>query len=883
MVNKSIDANFLFFEQLNWYYQNNKGRIKNCYRDLTKKFLSYNDINENKDAFLRKPQFEALEMYVFLKEFAENPQVSDLFQSWHKREGKFDNASYYRIDRKGSLDLFADLSSTESESVFKKMKKYQESYPNYIYALTMGLGKTILMATCIFYEFLLARKFPKSPLYCHNALVFAPDKTVLESLREIQTFDKSKVVPPEYVPLLDSNIKFHFLDQDGTSLQTIDGSDYNIIISNTQKIIVKKKHKQDSYANVLFGDNSVLNALYGNKDLNSDDTLDASLLVENQRYKKLCRLPQLGVYVDEAHHLFGADLEKSLHSIGANKTSLRDTINLLSEKTNLVACYNYTGTPYVNNQVLPEVVYSYGLKNSISNGFLKEAIPEGMENVKSKEFLRYAITSFWKQNNNKKYEELNPKLAIFAATVDEAVSEVRPMVEEILSELGIPSDKILLNVGDTKYTKDDDLKNFRELDIPNSKGNEKQFIILVGKGREGWNCKSLLGVTMFRDPKSKNMVLQSTMRCLRQLSEQQLTAQIFLSKSNFNILEDELHKNFNIDIKDLSGKKNTNKKTYHVRLVPPPVEVILPKLTHIYSIESHEYKNPINFELDKLNLEKYRRMVYVKDGMSSDLTIKTIDFNKDLLDSIKYTAYTLAYEVSRYLNISPLLANRIIVEAEDGVDNVLKIVSEYNEIVHDHIIPKIFNTLYTVKTEVKETEEKIKLLKSPANGEYYEFEASPELVLSKDYVGFKDFEKSKTFHADTYCFDSKPEKELFLQYVKSSKIKKIYFTGMFTSEQCGLRIQYFDPESKRLRYYYPDFFAELEDGSFQIIEVKGDNKIDDPSVQAKKLAAEELTSSVKNTLNINYVMYAGSEIINTNVLEKNDSSSINKLRQESIL
>lgn len=106
-----------------------------------------------------------------------------------------------------------------------------------------------------------------------------------------------------------------------------------------------------------------------------------------------------------------------------------------------------------------------------------------------------------------------------------------------------------------------------------------------------------------------------------------------------------------------------------------------------------------------------------------------------------------------------------------------------------------------------------------------------------------------------------------MQYVKNNKIKRVYFTGMFTSEQCGLRIQYFDPESKRLRYYYPDFFAELEDGSYQIIEVKGDNMLDDPCVQAKKAAAEEITSSARNTVNMNYVMYAGSQIMNTNVLD----------------
>ena len=99
-------------------------------------------------------------------------------------------------------------------------------------------------------------------------------------------------------------------------------------------------------------------------------------LMFNQRFQKLCRLSQIGVYVDEAHHMFGAELEKSLRTNSA-QTSLRSTINLLADDltrrgTNVVGCYNYTGTPYVNNQVLPEVVYAYGLRESIINGYLKE-------------------------------------------------------------------------------------------------------------------------------------------------------------------------------------------------------------------------------------------------------------------------------------------------------------------------------------------------------------------------------------------------------------------------------------------------------------------------------------------------------------------------------
>ena len=95
------------------------------------------------------------------------------------------------------------------------------------------------------------------------------------------------------------------------------------------------------------------------------------------------------------------------------------------------------------------------------------------------------------------------KLAIYASRVEEAVNEVRPALEEILADLGIPASSILVNVGETKYTKDEDIRNFNDLDVQGSQGNEKQFIILVDKGKEGWNCRSLFGVAMFRNPNSK--------------------------------------------------------------------------------------------------------------------------------------------------------------------------------------------------------------------------------------------------------------------------------------------------------------------------------------------------------------------------------------------
>jgi hypothetical protein len=156
-----------------------------------------------------------------------------------------------RFEGRTQLALFESVNQELYDGLFNRMQSYQRVYPNYIFALTMGTGKTILMATCIFYEFLLANKFPSDERYCHNALVFAPDTTVLESL--IQTFDMTQVVPPEYVSFLSSNLKFHFLDETGTALSVLDKSRFNIIISNTQKIILKRQSTEKTAMDRLFG------------------------------------------------------------------------------------------------------------------------------------------------------------------------------------------------------------------------------------------------------------------------------------------------------------------------------------------------------------------------------------------------------------------------------------------------------------------------------------------------------------------------------------------------------------------------------------------------------------------------------------------------------
>lgn len=871
-----IFSNFSFYDFLWEFYQDNRGKIRSRYNELTKKFLDFNDKRVNPNAFLRTPQFEALEVYVFIKEFMDNSQVYTMFDDWYNRRGNFSERSYYSTTATGAQTFF-DLAASEHKEIFNYMRKSSAVYPNYIYALTMGLGKTILMATCIFYEFLLMNKYPKDKRFCHNALVFAPDKTVLESLREIITFDKRKVVPAEYCHILENNIKFHFLDESGTTLNTLDGSEFNIIISNTQKIIKKRVHREKTPKEKLLEDKArepqaenpdaglgdFMAEMYG------DDTIrDEVELTTNQRFEKLARLENLGIYVDEAHHMFGKDLEKSM-------SSLRLTINELAAElskkgTKVVACFNYTGTPYADNTVLPEVVYSYGLSRAIEYGYLKEADIKGYENVKSESFIREVVKDFWERYNGKTYEGLAPKLAFFGATVDEVISEIRPAVEKALSELGIPLNKVLVNVGDESITKSDDIKNFNDLDKVGTVGADKQFILLCNKGREGWNCRSLFGVALFRSPKSTIFVLQATMRCLRQITDTQQKAIVRLSKENLDILDAELHKNFRMTIEDLKSKNEKHKDIFEVRIRKAKT-LHLKEIKHVYSlIQKYSPTTPvIDFGLsDESYLEKFKSFEYSKEGLTDKRTMKQTEVQTQ--DNRKYSLYTLTSEIAFYLKrqMRCKVIEDILKDSKDGAHKIVEIVSKYNAILYDRIIPYIFKELFEIHCKTYVVEKEVELLQYPEGKEYYEFKAEPELVVDVNQHVFDKTDGSnrvlrdKSFHTDKYCFDSKPERECFWQYILSDKVKEVYFTGMFTSKYNGLAIQYIDPETHTVRSYYPDFISFLDDDTIQIVEVKADNKIDDHVVQAKADAAEEMAIKSK----MSYKMLAGSRIINEKII-----------------
>ncbi len=857
---------FAFFRFLWRFYQDNRGAIRQNQKELTRKFLDFNNPEKNPKAFLRQPQFEALETYVFLKEFLGNAKVEEIFKAWYERSGKFEGREFGSFLGNAGQEMFEFGESDELELnsykvLFDKMRKNSRVYPNYIFALTMGTGKTILMATCIFYEFLLGNKFEKDDRYCHNALVFAPDKTVLHSLKEIETFDLTRVVPPEYVNFLTTHLRFHYLEEAGTSLDTLDRSRFNIIVSNTQKIILKRQRKEKTSVDKLFGaagDIVLATGVYADAaDLyNFDQPEEEGELTTNQRFEKLRRLEQLGIYVDEAHHAFGKALAKDM-GVGttATDTSLRTTIDILAASLNaagtrVVACYNYTGTPYVGREVLPEVVYAYGLKEAIEKAYLKKVVLHGYGNTRTDEFVDITIEAFLKESGYLRPEGMLPKLAFFAATIDELTGELKPAVERALLKHGIPTSRILVNVGDEKLTTNDDIREFNRLDTV---GSEKQFILLVNKGREGWNCRSLFGVGLFREPKSKVFVLQATMRCLRAIGEAQHTGHVFLSEDNLNTLNDELQQNFRISVDDLQ-KTGSDKERVEVRVVEPPVKIKLVRVRKHYQMREKQPAPgqelvPERADRDAWStlIEKYRLIETQQEGLTAAdaaraSTSRTFDLTARR-EKRTFSPMTLVAEVSRYLNLSPLGVEELLDATKEGTGELVTITNEFNELLYDEIIPRLFRQLYYLDESQQTEEHDVDLIKLPPNG-YYEVTAAKDKIVRMGDAQLNDEDRAKSFHLDTYCFDSGSESWLFWDLLREQRVKKIYFTGMLTHGQSDFFIQYIDPDSRTVRSYYPDFIFQREepDGSLKyvIVEVKADNQIEDAVVQAKKDFAQQI-------------------------------------------
>ncbi len=738
--------------------------------------------------FLHKPQVEALETYIYLKEIVGNKSSLEVFKSLFDNEK--DMLLGLGVPRDEAFDL---LGNKEKIEELMADRFGVSDYPNQVYALTMGAGKTILMAVMATYDFVLSFYHPDDKRFAKNALVFAPDTTIIESLKEVKTFDYTRVVPKEYQNIL-LNVKYHYLESPETPLSPI--GNYNIIISNSQKIILKTRRTENGTKR-LFGD-------WGELEKKE---------IENRRLAAIRGLSNLVVFVDEAHHSYGKTLEGTL-----KKT--RQTINYLHGNTPLVGVINLTGTPYVANKMIADVVYHFGLKQGIEKGILKQVRFFEYSQVRSGKFIQDVVEKFWDEYGENRVESRLPKIAFYAANIDDLRKELRPKLEKVLAEQDISLDKVLEYHTEAEENKEE----FLNCDTADSK---KQFILLVGKGTEGWNCRSLVACALYRKPKSAIFVLQSSTRCLRSIGDNTTLGSIFLSEENYRILDKELKNNFATTIEELSAQET--KSFEHTLKIEKKKKLKVTKLLkEILAIQNQDLDN-IKIDVKTFKVDDYKSLVgeggiFLTEGQAG---YRRAQATRELKENGNLTFYEIVELINRYTHLSCLDVEEVLEKNGLSRKELVKKVNENMALV-PFIISGILANAYQYQEKTEAVEEEIELAKM------YPFKISIEqgkniLVVSREQMEKAHGKSRIGFHINPYNFDSTDEKDLF-KYLrdvldKDEAIVDVYFTGGATDPTHNdFYFEYYSPENKRIARYFPDFLVETTKGRFLVVEVKANKE-----------------------------------------------------------
>ena len=324
-----------------------------------------------------------------------------------------------------------------------------------------------------------------------------------------------------------------------------------VAVTNAEKVILDRTDNTPI-------DESLIKYLDDEKRKEYEATLQANELRDH-----IGKIPGLCVMIDEVHH-------------ASDNQKLRRVVNRWMEQSNFNSVLGFTGTPNmepplsvnisgeltIKNSQYANVVTYYPLIRGIGN-FLK--IPKvRYANLDSSEIIAKGMREFFEQYSHTVYANgASAKIAVYAPSISVLEEEIYPEACNICAELGLnPTEAILkYHKGNKTYTVAEDAQfEFSQLDSPLSK---KRIILLVGIGREGWNCRSLTGVLLSqRNSCPQNMVLQISCRCLREVDNaKKETALIWLNKFNADKLNQQLQQQQYTTLAEFGGKRSENLTT----------------------------------------------------------------------------------------------------------------------------------------------------------------------------------------------------------------------------------------------------------------------------------------------------------------------------------
>lgn len=654
---------------------------------------------------LRDAQIEAIKVYLFLKIACECKPLELLF-----REGYFNSIDLDNIDlstnsrrylesNPAAAALFEysrltnDKNEQVSEKIENKIKKepssidydaffntvfYGVSYTDYLFSLPMGAGKTYLMAAFIYLDLYFAINEPYNPAFAHNFIIFAPSglkSSVVPSLKTIQNFNPSWVIPEPASADIKRAISFEVLDQGKTANKSNKTKNPNV-----QKIA---NHQPLSE---LFGLVAVTNAekviLDRIQEQNGQITLfeesDEKDRQANELRNLIGKLPSLSIFIDEVHHAVSDEIK------------LRAVVSKWAQNHTVNSVIGFSGTPYlektekfkvldslsVGTAEITNIVYYYHLIDGVGN-FLKRPIVKISDSTDCVHIIENGVREFLKNYLDTVYEGgLIAKLGIYCGSIEKLEELVYPLVARIVCEYGLTTNTILkFHKGNKQYPMPADSQ--MQFDILDKSISNIRIVLLVQIGKEGWDCRSLTGIILSQEGDCPtNMVLQTSCRCLRQVVKSSPeTALIYLNESNAVKLNKQLEQQHHITLKEFSTTDNKKKllkrfnRTAHLKL--PKVDFYQLKIN--FGTLIVEKANPAN------TIATSADSAYIADSI-----IKTTDLSMDesktsiSVDDTEYgnepaTFYSWIYRIMKGGFGTPTVAELMIYEKQ--LKNVFLIIT----------------------------------------------------------------------------------------------------------------------------------------------------------------------------------------------------------------
>lgn len=533
---------------------------------------------------LRDTQIEAIETYLFLKIEGQNKPLWKLFNEGFFTNGtdlaklninqeardflQANNNAHALFDfsrqNSGSSTLLPELeklivekpTELDYDQIIKNIF-YNVDYADYLMSLPMGSGKTYLMAAFIYIDLHFAHNEPENKNFAHNFLVLIPSglkSSIVPSLRTIENFDPTWVIPDPAASELKRLLKFEVLDEQKSAKKSNKARNPNaqkvnqclpnpfgrVFVVNAEKVILDRLEVTNQLKVI-------------------EHTEDEKDKLANELRNLIGKIPNLSILIDEVHHAATDDIK------------LRQVVNKWHSKGNIATVLGFSGTPYLSKadkikvteeaffkfSQITNTVYYYPLVTAIKS-FLKTPKVKIGQNLDRFQIIRKGIEDFQNDYGTKVYDNGTiAKIAIYCTNIEVLEEEVYPF---LTGELKINPDEILkFHKGNKQYPQPEGSElEFRSLDLPISK---KRYILLVQVGKEGWDCPSLTGVILSQKGDSpKNMVLQTSCRCLRQVDpEKEETALIWLNDYNAKTLNDQLKKEQHTSIEEINRIKKNGK------------------------------------------------------------------------------------------------------------------------------------------------------------------------------------------------------------------------------------------------------------------------------------------------------------------------------------